>query len=537
MLTTLIVAAIVTTVMVAGAATYHATDGFGAGNKTKSSLDVQREREAKLKQQASAAQEEVSNSIESNGRFFVQREKKRETQATKATQPTQATQTTQATLPTVQTLPTLQTGHYWQEYTQEQFKKREQQAQAASQLFVDRYDTRANNGPLSTLINSQHNSGKFLEGAGLPRWALALCTLGFSEVYAQTASLIDSAIWDIDGDGTDSMLKNIAVDPWIEVANGNANWGEALLATALNTLNGATEVLDILANPIKGIANDGWQGFLDSFGLGGNGYVVYDWDTGNFALDLVAEIFSDPLTVISAVKGLVTAGTKVGTKVATKTSAKIGKETAEAVGKEITQEAVEKAAKESTEKLATRLQTEVAPKMINKTGKELTPAAQREVTKLVTEELAQRGMTEISNEAAEALYKATIASLENTLGGKPLTATTLKKLSAKTLKQAVSDAATNSFKQLAKESTDKAIKKLYRTAAKFGVVNPDEVASRASRSYTQKLADIINEQGIEMGERVGRGIGQGSITDVVLDSSGKPMIQTLKTVCREIQWI
>ena len=531
MLTTLIVAAIVTTVMVAGAATYHATDGFGAGNKTKSSLDVKREREQEqMKQEAARAEEEVKGSIESNGRFFVPRAKRRETRVTKTTEAAQSEQTSSVTLPTVQTLPTLQTGYYWQEYTPEQFDTRQQQAQAASQLFVDRYDTRANNGPLSTLINAQHNSGKFLEGAGLPRWALALCTLGFSEVYAQTASLIDSAIWDIDGDGTDSMIKNIFVDPWIEVANGNATWGEALLATALNTLNGATEVLDILANPIKGIANNGWQGFLDSFGLGGNGYVVYDWDTGNFALDLVAEIFSDPLTVISAVKGLVTAGTKVGTKVATKTSAKIGKETAEAVGKEITQEAVEKAAKESTEKLATRLQTEVAPKMINKTGKELTPAAQREVTKLVTEELAQRGMTEISNEAAEALYKTTIASLENTLGGKPLTATTLKKLSAKTLRQAVSDAATNSFKQLAKESTDKAIKKLYRTAAKFGVVNPDEVASRASRSYTQKLADIINEQGVEMGGRVGRGIGQGSITDVVLDSSGKPMIQTLKTV-------
>ena len=42
MLTTLIVAAVVSAVMVAGAATYHATDGFGAGNKVKDirSLDL-----------------------------------------------------------------------------------------------------------------------------------------------------------------------------------------------------------------------------------------------------------------------------------------------------------------------------------------------------------------------------------------------------------------------------------------------------------------------------------------------------------------
>ena len=325
-LTTLIVGTIVTAVMAAGATTYYATDGFGAGNKTKSSLDKQREREAaKLAEQA-------QNTRESNGRYFTP-VKERGLVGTRPSSAVRATQPTQPTKPTIATLPTLQTGYKWQEIT----KETNDTLQRQSELFIDRYDTRANNGPLSSLINTYRNNGNFLKDSKMPRWALGLLTLGMSEAYATTASFIDNYIWDIDGDGTDSMIKNIAVDPWIEVANGNANVGTALLGTALNTLNGMTEVFDILANPIKGIANNGWQGFLDSFGIGGNGYVVYDWDTGNFAADLALEIFSDPLTVISFAKTAVNAGVK---------AAKTGlKEIGEAATKEVAEEASARATK------------------------------------------------------------------------------------------------------------------------------------------------------------------------------------------------
>lgn len=305
--------AIVTAVMAAGAGAYYATNGFGLSNKTKSSLDIQREREAaKLVEQA-------QNTRESNGRYFTP-VKEKGLVGTRPISAVQATQPTQAIKPTIATLPTLQTGYRWQEIS----KPINDQLQQQSQVFVDRYDTRANNGPLSTLINSYKNSGNFLKESTVPRWALGLMTLGFSEVYANTASMIDNYIWDIDGDGTDSMIKNVMVDPVIESFKDVNNFGDALtaigqsgLGVALNTLNGASEVLDILANPIKGIANNGWQGFLDSFGLGGNGYVVYDWDTGNFALDLILEIFSDPTAVVGAIKSganAIARGTKSGLK-------------------------------------------------------------------------------------------------------------------------------------------------------------------------------------------------------------------------------
>lgn len=531
MLTTLIVAAVVSAVMVAGAATYHATDGFGAGNKVKSSLDIKREREAR--QEAARAEEEIQSSIESNGRFFVDRAKRRDTAPTRTTEATQSSTLTRRTLPTVQTLPTLQTGHYWQEYTKEQFQKREEQA-AQSKLFVDRYDTQANNGPISTSINylkdRYANGDKWIQGSALPRWALALCTLGFSEIYIDAASFIDNFIWDIDGDGKDSAFKNIHVNPWIEVANGNATWGQALLGTALNELNGATEVLDILANPIKGIANNGWQGFLDAFGLGGNGYIVYDWDTGNFALDLLAEIFSDPLTVIGAVKSVATLGTKASKNAATKAGAKIGQEAAETVGKKTTRAALKNITKESTEKLATKLQTEVAPKILNKAGKAMTPATQRKITKLVAQELAQRGVTNLSDDAAEAVYKAAVKDIENILGDMASIDIIIGTVAPERLQRTVNEAITQTFKTLSKETADKAISKFYKAVSKMHVINPKNTSSRASRAYADKLSDIIEKEGKRASKQLGRGVNAGSVTQIVTDASGKPTLKTYKTV-------
>ena len=409
-LTTLIVGAIVTAVMAAGATTYYATDGFGAGNKTKSSLDKQREREAaKLAEQA-------QNTRESNGRYFTP-VKERGLVGTRPSSAVQATQPIQPIKPTIATLPTLQTGYRWQEIT----KETNDTLQKQSELFVDRYDTRANNGPLSSLINTYRNSGNFLKGSTIPRWALGLLTLGMSEAYATTASFIDNYIWDIDGDGTDSMIKNIAVDPWIEVANGNANVGTALLGTVLNVLSGATEVLDILANPIKGIANNGWQGFLDSFGIGGNGYVVYDWDTGNFALDLIAEIFSDPTSVIGAAKTL----TNVGVKTAKFFAGKTGKTAVKKAGEATTKRSLKMAMKKATKAVAkhTSQIADDVPQLSSKHLDDLVDVIQTQGKKEVIKQGRKLGIgttTEIiTDSAGKPIIKQT-ATLQKTItrGGK-----------------------------------------------------------------------------------------------------------------------
>lgn len=429
----LIVTAIVTAAMTAGATTYYATDGFGAGNNTKSSLDIQRERQLEQAKQNTQNQLDVT---EKNGRYFIPQKGLVGTRPSYATRPTQATQLTQPTLPSIETLPTLQTGYRWQEIIQEQFNKASQ-IQQQSQLFVDRYDTNANNGLLSSLINTIGNRGNFLKSSEVPRWALALMTLGMSEVYATTASFIDSFIWDVDGDGTDSMVKNIFADPWIEVANDNATWGQALFGNGLNILNGATEVFDILANPIKGIANNGWQGFLDSFGLGGDGYVAYDWDTDNFLINFILEIFSDPLSVVGAVKNVV-AGTAYLAKKGLKKIGKAAvKETAEEATIIDTKTAMNKASRavskqtvniaEDTAQVADKYTDDLlriiydnGQQVITKQGREL---ATKTATQVVTEggkpivkqiDLIEEVTNKVGRNAGKTTYKASKEFISNT---------------------------------------------------------------------------------------------------------------------------
>ena len=242
-----------------------------------------------------------------------------------------------------------------------------------------------------------------------------------SEAYATTASFIDNYIWDIDGDGTDSMIKNIAVDPWIEVANGNANVGTALLGTVLNVLSGATEVLDILANPIKGIANNGWQGFLDSFGIGGNGYVVYDWDTGNFALDLIAEIFSDPTSVIGAAKTL----TNVGVKTAKFFAGKTGKTAVKKAGEATTKRSLKMAMKKATKAVAkhTSQIADDVPQLSSKHLDDLVDVIQTQGKKEVIKQGRKLGIgttTEIITDGAGKPIIKQTATLQKTItrGGK-----------------------------------------------------------------------------------------------------------------------
>ena len=294
-LTSIIVGAIATAALTAAATAYNATDGFGAGIKVKSSLDIQKER-LTVKNQIQG------NTTESNGRHFVQRQKNLATQATKPTQAIKPTQATQPTLPTIATLPTLPTGQYWQEYDPTQANITVKST--PTQIISDVHDTEANRGVYSTLVNTiSETADKYHTLAPIVSPVLAAPA-------AAIWSIVDNVIWNIGGDKHDSMLKNIFVDPWVD---SNLDVGGALVGTVVNALNGIVEVVDILANPIKGIAAEGSQGFFNAFGLSDNGYVVYEWDTDSVVLDVIAETLSDPLFFIDVAKGVVNL-TKLGAK-------------------------------------------------------------------------------------------------------------------------------------------------------------------------------------------------------------------------------
>jgi hypothetical protein len=73
------------------------------------------------------------------------------------------------------------------------------------------------------------------------------------------------------------------------------DWG----AVGLNTLTNFSEVMDTLANPIKGAVLEGKEGFKNALGLGDGGRQNYDYNTGNVVGDIVLELVSDPVNWVT----------------------------------------------------------------------------------------------------------------------------------------------------------------------------------------------------------------------------------------------
>lgn len=95
--------------------------------------------------------------------------------------------------------------------------------------------------------------------------------------------------------GTGLLVKERALEPLMEGKPGVA---------FINTLESFGNSLDILSNPVKSLMP--WTGggsstdLLKSMGWIEDSYrEVYQWNTGNFALDIIGETISDPLNWIS----------------------------------------------------------------------------------------------------------------------------------------------------------------------------------------------------------------------------------------------
>lgn len=85
---------------------------------------------------------------------------------------------------------------------------------------------------------------------------------------------------------TIDLTRNTVIEP---IKQGNAT------AVGINTLVNLGESLDILASPIKGLILNGPKGLVK----GSVGRVNYDFDTGNWLLDILAEVVVDPFNWIS----------------------------------------------------------------------------------------------------------------------------------------------------------------------------------------------------------------------------------------------
>lgn len=194
----------------------------------------------------------------------------------------------------------------------------------APTYYTDYNDPYALNSLADALLNGAALKKRFGTAGSIPVLAQAL---GAADVLWSNniKPIIAGAAYGLDTDGLSGAVTGAF---------------EGLKQSGVNTLINLGETADIVANPIKATAIEGakalglgdygskydgdvFRGISSSLGLRDEGRVNYDWDTGNFATDLLLEVISDPTT-------WTTAGTSSVAKSAAKTqmadaAAKVGK--------------------------------------------------------------------------------------------------------------------------------------------------------------------------------------------------------------------
>lgn len=122
-------------------------------------------------------------------------------------------------------------------------------------------------------------------------------------------------------------------------------WG----AVPMNLLVNLGETSDILSNPVKGLILKGKQGLLNAFGLGGEGRVNYNIETGHLVTNIMVEILVDPLNWITLFgKNIVSSTHKASLgKAIEEATGEAGEAFAEQVGKEVADATYKKIAKQA----------------------------------------------------------------------------------------------------------------------------------------------------------------------------------------------
>ena len=138
------------------------------------------------------------------------------------------------------------------------------------------------------------------------------------------------------------------------------------LQAGLNLLMDLSETLDVLANPVKAVAqgivngDNVWENLVASTVGTEEGIKNFDWDTGNFVADLLLEIVSDPINWFTLGAGALkdiplSAGqvaVKKGTQEAAQAATRQGVKTiSKKLGKEITEEAYQTATRQGSKNL------------------------------------------------------------------------------------------------------------------------------------------------------------------------------------------
>lgn len=164
-------------------------------------------------------------------------------------------------------------------------------------------------------------------------------------------------------DATVELFKNM-FNP-LTYKDEQGRWDPQLGVFMLNSLIHAGEIMDVFANPVKGLLIGGVDGFKKSVNWDGTGRHNYYFNTGSWALDLALEVIVDPTNLVqfgagSLVKTIMKGGSQTGetavkkiVKNAIQRSLKVAKrEVTEETVEHITTEAIEVAAKRASEDIA-----------------------------------------------------------------------------------------------------------------------------------------------------------------------------------------
>jgi len=184
--------------------------------------------------------------------------------------------------------------------------------------------------------------------------------------------------------GTVALLDDKYVDPIKAYARGEQDLGQTAKEIGLNTLTELSETPDILSNIVKSQfesagGEPGFDSLVSALGLDGE-RKVYNFDTGNTALDIFYEIIADPITWVTLGAGIVETGSKAmiksGTEVAIDQTAKnlskqATKDLAKAVTKTVVKEGSEATFENVLKNVNRRSLKEITEKSIVKTGSEL----------------------------------------------------------------------------------------------------------------------------------------------------------------------
>lgn len=186
----------------------------------------------------------------------------------------------------------------------------------------------------------------------------------------QTNSLVDVLFAKDKGKAAKELWTN-TINP-LTHRDENGKWDPKFGVAALNTLVGAGEVLDIFANPIKGLLIDGVEGLKKSVNWDGTGRKNYDFNTGNWAIDFALEVVTDPANLISfgltsIGKSVAKKGVQEGAGVAAKQLIKDALANSfKAMGRDIADDVAE----EAVEKVLKQTITHTAKEMVQNTAKE-----------------------------------------------------------------------------------------------------------------------------------------------------------------------